>query len=423
MFDPNWKLPTVHQWDLSIQHQFAHGFVAEASYVGKRGIRLERSYDLNQINADPILPSFRIMQSNVANGCQPDGTGCPRGQSVPIVTSGAVSAAFVNSATTKTDLSQNGAGNFAGRTEQNFLGLRIRPNQQFNIITYIDSGGDSYYHALQTTLRKRFSSGLLIGAAYTFSKSIDDQSIDPVGSSSGGNLSTTSPRSPANIRDWRNERGISDFNRYHTFTATGVYELPFGRGKKIGGNANRFADHVIGGWSINAIVTSMSGEPFTVRSGVFTANFSHNSRANFVGGPLPSTDLKNGPAGPYVLSPSLVTDVYNYDTPGFKVPLPGDDGLGRNLMIGPSYFNMDIGISKSFQLSEKVKLQLRAEGFNALNHPNFDTPTNASVGTPSILGTTFGQTCCATLAPPSTQTIIQTGESGRIIQFALKLIF
>jgi hypothetical protein len=133
--------------------------------------------------------------------------------------------------------------------------------------------------------------------------------------------------------------------------------------------------------------------------------------------------LKNGPAGPYVLSPSLVTDVFNYATPGYKVPLPGDDGLGRNLSIGPGYFNMDIGITKVFDLTEKVKLQMRAEAFNGLNHANFDTPTNASVGTPSILGTTFGQVCCATVAPPSTQTIIQTGESARIIQFALKVMF
>ena len=58
-----------------------------------------------------------------------------------------------------------------------------------------------------------------------------------------------------------------------------------------------------------------------------------------------------------------------------------------------------------------------------LCYPNFDSPTNASVGTPSILGTTFGQTCCATVATPSTQTIIQTGESARIIQFALKVMF
>jgi hypothetical protein len=167
----------------------------------------------------------------------------------------------------------------------------------------------------------------------------------------------------------------------------------------------------------------MSGEPFTVRSGIFTSNASHQSRADFVGTTLPSTDVKNGPAGPYLLSPSLATDIYNYSTLGFKVPLPGDDGMGRNLFIGPGYFNLDLGITKVFQVTEKVKLQARAEGFNALNHANFDSPTNASVGSPAITSTVFGETCCATVATPSTQTIIQTGESARIIQFALKLVF
>jgi hypothetical protein len=422
VFDPNWKLATVHQWDFMVQRQLPHSLVMEVGYIGKRGLRLPRLYDINQINADGIMPSFLIMQQNVANGCQPDGSGCAKGQSVPIVASGALTSAFVNSATTKTDLSQNGAGNFAGRVEQTTLALHLRPNQQFSAINYLDSGGDSYYHALQATLRKRFQAGLLLGAAYTFSKSIDDQSVDPVGSSSGGGLTTTNSRTPADTRTWRNERGLSDFNRFHTFTATGMYELPFGRGKSIGRDANTFLNHFIGGWSFTGLLTAMSGEPFSVRSGVFTSNASHQSRAALVG-PKPSSDLKDGPAGPYVLSPSLVTDVYNFATPGFKVPLPGDDGIGRNVFIGPVYWNVDLGVTKIFQVTEKIKMQLRAEGFNALNHPNFDQPVSASVGSPSILGTTFGQTCCATVAPPSTQTIIQTGESGRIIQFALKLMF
>ena len=80
-------------------------------------------------------------------------------------------------------------------------------------------------------------------------------------------------------------------------------------------------------------------------------------------------------------------------------------------------------MAKNFDVTEKIRLQFRAEAFNSLNHPNFDNPVNASVGSPSILATTFGQTCCATVAPPSTQTIIQTGESARIIQLALKLQF
>src|SRR5260370_34730222 len=115
-------------------------------------------------------------------------------------------------------------------------------------------------------------------------------------------------------------------------SAAGVEEGPLGGGKWIGRDPNPFLAPLIGGWSANGLMTAMSGEPFSVRSGVFTSNASHQSRADLVGS-KPSTALKDGPAGPYVLSPSLVTDVYNFATPGFKVPLPGDDGLGRNIFI------------------------------------------------------------------------------------------
>lgn len=414
-FDPNLKVSTVHEWDFSTQHQLPHDMVLQAAYVGKRGLRLLRGYDINQINADPILPSFAIMQQNVARGCQPDGSGCGAlGQSVPIVASGAVTAAFVNSATTKTDLAQNGAGNLAGRIEQTTLALRLRPNQQFSTITYLDSGGDSYYHALQVTVRKRFEAGLLFGLAYTFSKSIDDQSVDPVGSSSGGGLSNTNSRTPADTRNWRNERALSDFNRTQTLTLNGVYELPFGRGKMFAGSAPGLVNQVIGGWSMNGIFTGMTGEPFSVRSGVLTSNFSHQSRADLVA-PKPSAELKSkaGVAGPVVFT----------DAAAFAIPAPGGDGMGRNVFTGPGYWNLDLGLTKSFPITEKLRLQLRAEAFNSLNHANFDHPQSASVGNTNILSSVFGQTCCATVAPPSTQTIIQTGESARVVQFALKMQF
>ncbi len=413
-FDPNLKLQTVHEWDFTIQRELPKEFLLEVGYIGKRGMRLLRAYDVNQINADPILPSFLIMQKNVAAGCQPDGTGCTAGTPVPIVTSGAVTSAFVNSSTTKTDLSQNGAGNLAGRIEQNFLTLHLRPNQQFGAITYLDSGADSYYHAAQVTLRKRFRSGLMWGLAYTFAKSIDDQSVDPVGASSGGGLSTTNSRTPADTRTWRNERAVSDFNRTHVLTMSAIYELPFGKGKLLAHDAPAFVNHVIGGWSLNGIFTGQSGEPFSIRSGVFTSNFSHQSRADLVG-PKPSADLKSaaGAVGPVQFT----------DASSFAIPAPGGDGMGRNVFYGPKYLNIDLGLTKNFQLTEKLKMQLRAEAFNALNHPNFDNPVNSSAGSASILSTVFGQTCCATVAPPATQTIIQTGESARIVQLALKIQF
>jgi hypothetical protein len=415
--DPELKIPTVHQWNISVQHELPMGFVAELGYIARRGTRLFRAYDLNQINSDPILPSFLIMQQNRSAGCRADGTNCPAGvtgQPVPIVTQGIVSSSFVNSSTTATDLSQNGAGNFAGRVEQTTLAANLRRNQQFGIITYLDSGGDSYYHSLQATMRKRFEQGLLMGASYTFGKSIDDQSVDPVGASSGGGLSTSNSRTPYDIRDWRGERGRSDFDKTHVFVFNGIWDVPYGKGNRFGANIPGFLNQILGGWSFNWIYTFMSGEPFTVRSGVRTSNYSHESRAELVGA-KPEAQLQEitGVVGPVEFK----------DASAFKYPAPGTNGFGRNTFEGPAYHNLDLGIQKVFPITERVKAQLRAEMFNALNHANFDHPFNSSAGSASIRSTVFGQTCCQTVAPPTTQTIIQTGESARIIQFALKVVF
>ncbi|MDP8979508.1 MAG: carboxypeptidase-like regulatory domain-containing protein [Acidobacteriota bacterium] len=420
LFDQNLKMPTVHEWNFNIQRELPGGFVAQVGYVGKRGLRLFRSYDINQIDSGPILPSFLIMQQNVAANCNPDGSGCPTGitgTAVPLVASGIVNSAFVNSSTTRTDLSQNAAGNLAGRIEQTTLAAHLRPNQQFGAITYLDSGGDSYYHALQVTLRKRFSYGLLFGLAYSFSKSIDDQSTDPVGASSGGGISTTSARTTVDIRNWRTERGLSDFDRTHVLTTNFVYDLPVGKGRHFLASAPGFVNHVIGGWSVNGLYTHMSGEPFSVYSGVRTNNNSHTSRADIIG-TKPAVNYHDVPnvAGPVVFDPGLAFTT-------FVFPAPGSNGSPRNIFRAAAYWNLDLSVVKRFDITERVKLQFRAEGFNALNHPNFDNPRDASTGSPALTSSVFAQTCCATVAPPSTQTIIQTGESGRVIQLGLKLDF
>ena len=388
--------------------------MAQASYIGRRGMRLLRAYDVNQINADPILPSFVIMQQNMRNGCRPDGTGCANGVAVPVVTSGIVSSTFVNSSTTQSDLTLNAAGNFAGRVEQTTLPARLRPNQQFAKITYIDSGGDSYYHSAQATLRKRFGDGLQAGLAYTFGKSIDDQSVDPVGATSGGALSTTNSRTPTDIRDWRQERGRSDFDRRQVLTVNSLWELPIGKQKRFASSIHPALNHIVGGWSLNGIYTFMSGEPFSVRSGVRTSNFSHESRAD-IAGAKPQVRLQE--------VPGVIGPVVFKDASAFAIPAPGTNGAGRNIFEAPGYWNLDLGIGKRFELTERLNLQFRAEMFNALNHANFDNPRDASSGSPSIRSTVFAQTCCQTVAPPTTQTIIQTGEAARVIQFALKMLW
>ena len=415
LFEPKLKNPAVHQWNLSIQRELPFGLVAQVGYVARRGTHLLRAYDVNQINADGILPSFLLMQQNVGKGCRPDGSNCPAGATgspIPIVTSGIVTSAFVNQSSVVGDLALNAAGMFAGRVEQTTLAAKLRPNQQFERITYIDAGGDSYYHSGQFTLRKRFEQGFLMGMAYTYGKSIDDQSVDPVGASSGGGLTTTNSRTPTDIRNWREERARSDFDRRHVFTLNSVWELPFGRGRRFGANTNGIVNAIVGGWSVNGIYTAMSGEPFSVRSGTRTSNFSHESRAALKG-PKPEVKLQE--------KANVVGPVVFPDASAFNIPAPGTNGAGRNIFEAPGYWNLDLGVGKEFDITETVKLKFRTEMFNALNHPNFDNPRDASVGSPSIRASAFAQTCCQTVAPPTTQTIIQTGEAGRVIQLALRV--
>jgi hypothetical protein len=430
VFAPNMKIPTVHQWNVSYQRELPGGFVMQAAYVGRSGSHLFMAYNANQINSDPIIPSFLLMQENMRRGCLPAGTGNRSGftcsnpipaSQIPLIGQlntlggGTAGVTFVNSSNVQGDLVISAAGATAERIEQTaaFLPLRLRPNQQFSTITYLDNSGASNYHAAQFTLRRRFAQGLGLSAAYTFGKSIDNQSVDPVGASSGGGLSTTNSRTPIDDRNFRDERARSDFDRRHVFTMTSSWDLPVGKGRRLLRDAPGYVNQVVGDWSINAIFTAMSGEPFSVLSGSRTSNNAHTSRASVLQFVEPSVQDIPGVKGP-VLFPNANN---------FAIPQPGTNGAGRNIFTAPNYWNLDLSFIKYFQVTERIKVQFRTEMFNALNHPNFDNPRDASVGSPNIQSSVFAQTCCATVAPPTTQTIIQTGESARVIQFGLKIQF
>src|SRR5258705_704173 len=250
----------------------------QAAYIARRGEHLSMAYNANQINPGPILPSFLIMQRNLAiAGCRPSGTtsaGAACGVAPPLLAqltaaglSASTAANILNQSATLTDLQFSAAGSFAQRIEDNTLALKLRPNQQFARITYLDNSGDSNYHAAQFTLRRRFSSGLGLSMAYTFAKSIDNQSVDPVGASSGGGLTNTNSRTPTDIRDFGIDRGRSEFDRTQVLQAASVWELPVGRGKRFLGSSNGVVNKIFGGWTIHTIYTFMTGEPFSVNSG------------------------------------------------------------------------------------------------------------------------------------------------------------
>lgn len=428
-FDQNIGLPTSHDWNFNIQRELPWGMVAQVGYVGKRGTHLLRGYNLNQtrLNQD-VISSFNRLKANQAAGCtnRATGTGCAAGYTAsPVgILLQLSSEAFLNSAATTTDLQQNAVANLANRIDTSFdiwtkgvAGNYFRPNPQFSSLFYLDSGGDSYYHGLQATVRRRFENGFSVGLAYTYSKSIDNMSVDPVASSSGGGLSTTNSRTATNIYDWRLDRAVSDFDRRHVLVVNGLWELPFGKGKSIWGGAPGIVNHLIGGWSVNGILFNMTGQPFQVQSGALTAHNGKVSRANIVG-TKPEAKIQNvqGILGPVLFNSN--------DLAQFGFPDAGSNGLqARNTFRGPGYTNLDMGVFKNFSLTERVKLQFRAEFFNALNHANFESPRDSTDGSTLITSTGFGRTCCSAASTPSSANVIATGESARVIQLALKLTF
>jgi hypothetical protein len=469
-FDQNMKNPSVHEWSLTIQRELPQKFVAEIGYIGKRGTHLQRAYDLNQPVFDQVslvgsnkvsgfLNSFNTARTNFLAGCNPDGStsaACPAGGTVPSVLLSLVTAGFINGQTT--NLRRGDVGSFAAamdalspsssqRSTRAAAGSPtlsageyfFRPNAQFGQIFYQDSGGDSYYHGLYIAAKRRFESGLDFGFSYTFSKSIDDMSVDPTGAATGGGLSTTSfSRTPTDVRNFRLDRSLSDFNNTHVFLANGLYEFPFGKGKKFASGTSRWMNALIGGWSLTGIYGFQSGEPYTISSGARTSNAGHNSTAlvvgpNIRGGTL-LTSTSSNVVGPVLYNASAIVttplnspnlncvNVSNTST-FFCIPPPGQNGSGRNQWQGPGFWNLDAGLFKTFDLTERWKLQLRLEAFNVLNHPNFENPRNATTGSPTITSTLFGQTCCATAALASQQQVNPVGEPMRVVQIGAKINF
>lgn len=458
-FDPDLRIPTVHEWSLTIQRELPWSFTTQVGYIGKRGTHLYRAYNLNQIRTDQagFLDSFLIAQRNVFNGCDPDGTvagsstaACPNG-TPPTLLLALAPASTINGRVT--DFQLNGLGdvatiidtnvNIAARTMPgggNFPANFFRPNAQFSDIFYLDSGGGSIYHGMLVQLRRKFEQGLTFGLSYTLSKSIDDMSVDPVAASSGGGLSTTNSRTPTDVRNFGLDRAVSDFDNRHVVVMNILYELPFGKGRRWASTVHPMLNHVIGGWTVTSIYTYQSGEPFTLNSGARTVHNTKQSRASVRGAMiqpglfnLPGVD---GPVvyniGPRITNPAdpnyncrnVLDPQGNGTSTFFCIPGPGENAnTGRNAVYGPGFWNADIGILKRFSVTERIGVQFRTEFYNAFNHPNYDNPRNASDGSPTLTSSLFGQTCCVTSAVPSSTTVIANGEPNRVIQFALKVVF
>ena len=261
----------------------------------------------------------------------------------------------------------------------------ILPGATLNNLIQTDSGGNSSYNALWLTATKRFAKGLQFDASYTFSKSLDYNSL---------NSSAVVAQDSYNIRD---SKGLSDFDARHRFVISGIYNLPF--------HGNRLVE----GWEFALITQIQTGNPVNIITTNTTVTGSATIRPDILG-PVP-TSLTPAGNGNLQYFPSLACTTPQPGCLFLAANHPGN--LGRNVIIGPGFQDIDLSLVKTTKISERVKLQFRVDAFDLFNHPNFGQPVR-TVSTAA--GNTFGQI---------TNTRFATGDSGssRQLQLAMKLIF
>ena len=280
----------------------------------------------------------------------------------------------------------------------------ILPSASVGNITVIDSAANSSYNALWISANKRLSRGLQFNASYTWSKSLDYNSLNSQG---------VVVQNSYNIRG---DRGLSDYDARHRFVINAIYELPL--------HGSRLAE----GWQLSTITQLQSGNPVNILAGNPLAIAGTSLGALNISALTGLATLRPDAIGPIQVlghvNQWFTTTVCDPRDPkgcpaGAVFALPVGAGnvfhfgaLGRNVIIGPGFANTDFSVLKTTKILESVRLQFRAEVFDIFNHANFGQPGRvAQVGS-----TTFGVIA---------NTRFPTGDSGssRQIQFALKLIF
>jgi hypothetical protein len=246
-----------------------------------------------------------------------------------------------------------------------------RPYPNFATISEVCQCADSAFNSLQVSYRAHFPGGLDFLGAYTYSHSIDD-------SSGTGNLST--PQNPFDIGN--TFRGNSDFDIRHNATLSWTYDFPFGRNKRFLNDSNHLVETLIGGWQLNSIDTFQTGTPFTPVEATSLLNTGSSVQyPNRV--PGKSGKLANP-------TPQEWFDITAFTSPGptpvTEVPTPAPTfanfgNSGRNILFGPGTKQIDASLFKNFAFNSDGTrhLQLRVEGFNVFNTPQFNNP-NVQLG-------------------------------------------
>jgi len=419
--DPNLEIPRVDQFSFGFQREFLGNTAFEVRYVGTWSDNLARAVDLNQIdifNSGFLADFLRAMNNDRLTGnafctaaqnagCQPlvffKGTAAGS-QPILVGTGGFSLTTFNNNLRNGTpadlalSLIQNNRNNHPTVANPNAVPfIDLLPNPATGVADLFLNDGWYRYHSVQVELRRRLSQGLYFQANYTFSKNL----TNTVGTSQ----TYVEPFLDNNNKQFDVQR--ADFDQTHVFNFNGIYQLPFGKGKSLL-NWGGIADKVFGGWEVSGLAQWTSGAPITFVDTRGTLNRNGRSARQTVDSNLSNAEIKNligvfeQNGNIYWINPSVIntsgraSEGYGstpFSGQAFFNVEPGKTGiLGRTLVDGPRYFNINLAVLKNIRFGENMRVQLRAEAFNFLNNVNFNNNTQLA----SITATTFGQITSAT---------------------------
>lgn len=263
---------------------------------------------------------------------------------------------------------------------------------RFAQIDYKTSGGTDNYNSLQTTLNRRFAHGLTFGSQWTWGHSI--------GNTGGSNEAQTA----TNPYNFAADRGNNAFDVRHSMNMSGLYEVPFGRGRRFGRDTSGLGNALLGGWQLGGIWNFRTGLPLDVKITRPDVVYLDSRTGRYVNSPVlvggnavttPVVNVPGGGAFRNVRRPDVVPGVNPFLTTAdkrwilnpaaFAIPQPGTYGnLGRYALHGPSLSQFDLTLQKQFTLTERVNLEFRSEVYNILNRANFANPPatlNNALGT------------------------------------------
>jgi Carboxypeptidase regulatory-like domain len=453
--DQNLKTPYSYTLDLAMSRELKSNFTLDVAYVGRMSHRLlaqddlampldihDKASGLDYFSAEDALARvFRPqLVAGVANPTQSFSPGQVsakvqqfwQDQIQPLVAGGAYTLSGCTGGNTlsTTNPVVFAFDNFCGTAFNDSLALY---NLDYNGVPdfnnanqlYFTSGGQysyyppqfsslyawrsiawSNYNALQATLRHRMAHGIQFDLNYTYSKAIDISSdAERVGPASSGSLLGLNNNI---INAWNPaaQKGVASFDATHQFNSNWIFELPFGRGRMLAGNASKLLDAAIGGWQLTGIFRWTSGFPVTVDNGFsnFPTNFEMEGNADQVA-PVKTGVYGNlGTPNIFANGPAAISS--------FAPAYAGESGQ-RDEIRGDGFFEVDLGLAKRWLMpwSEKQSLQFRWDTFNVSNTAKFDVQSallNNSLGLGS--GNSFGNYSGLLTNP-------------RIMQFALRYEF